>query len=593
MSNTIIMGDIAEGQKWFGEAEFLKQRQVAIYRTTNQNMSAWKHVNTEVKIFVKMINGTPQAFIFTEGGYEFSVQNYINFERYTPATGISFYNGIETSPQKVLWNPDDIGVPLSTWYSTTGYVTNLSAARYRNVYIKTDSVPMLYSWKYHTNLYSGGVTKTYSSIINGQSSAIYGKYIWYIDPGGTNQNSVVYVEDTVLKQVVFQKFIKGSWPGDTFEDRNTAKGYYSFNRAGNKVCTVVWVSQSERFENMPESVHLKPYIGDYRTSYILELELQLDGDGNFSNIITTQQIETKEFCIAADYDWTTPENELVAATLYGYDYRIAKATLASGWDISTGVILGEVGDHFHTQYVNGTMVRPASIYKLANIYTSPLDGTLKANYENVTTEHSAMDIWLKVEVVNGPVLMAVELANNIDVKTKQSSAGTWYAKPGPSFINNISGLDLRIQGITAYSDNGAVVVTAYDQGWTNGNDIPVSGLGPKTQIGNFYVPDTLYSCIKIMTIPQTIATIPHLKTDTNEIKNLAVYAPLIINEETGEANPNSAVDFKIDIKDDKSAEGAMQLGYHRKIYELKYPDQPPYLNRYFNVGVWAKKKERT
>lgn len=68
MSNTIIVGDVAEGQKWFGEAEFLKQQLVNTYKNTNPNMSTWKQVTADVKIFVKMVNGIPQAFIYTEGG---------------------------------------------------------------------------------------------------------------------------------------------------------------------------------------------------------------------------------------------------------------------------------------------------------------------------------------------------------------------------------------------------------------------------------------------------------------------------------------------------------------------------------------------
>ena len=67
MSNTIIVGDIAEGQKWFGEAEFLKTQLSSIYRTNNRYMETWKAVTSEVNIFVKMVNGFPQAFIFTNG----------------------------------------------------------------------------------------------------------------------------------------------------------------------------------------------------------------------------------------------------------------------------------------------------------------------------------------------------------------------------------------------------------------------------------------------------------------------------------------------------------------------------------------------
>jgi hypothetical protein len=62
------MGDIAEGSKWFGEAEFLKTQLVSIYKINNACMETWKAVTPEVNIFVKMVNGFPQAFIFTLGG---------------------------------------------------------------------------------------------------------------------------------------------------------------------------------------------------------------------------------------------------------------------------------------------------------------------------------------------------------------------------------------------------------------------------------------------------------------------------------------------------------------------------------------------
>ena len=78
MSNTIVIGNLEEGLKWFGETAFLKQQLVNIYKNTNQNMSTWKHVNENVKVFVKMINGHPQAFIYVDlnlGGFVLGLQN--------------------------------------------------------------------------------------------------------------------------------------------------------------------------------------------------------------------------------------------------------------------------------------------------------------------------------------------------------------------------------------------------------------------------------------------------------------------------------------------------------------------------------------
>lgn len=102
MSNTIVIGDLEEGLKWFGVAEHLKQQlkhlynskealnsivntantaNTALYRpawTVNPYMSTWKHVNDNVKVYIKMVNGHPQAFIYVDlnlGGFVLGLQN--------------------------------------------------------------------------------------------------------------------------------------------------------------------------------------------------------------------------------------------------------------------------------------------------------------------------------------------------------------------------------------------------------------------------------------------------------------------------------------------------------------------------------------
>lgn len=587
MSNTIIMGDITEGQKWFGEAEFLKQQLISIYNRTNQNMSTWKQVNADVKIFVKMVNGNPQAFIFTEGGYEFTVpMEYVNWEDYA-YTGLDFYNGVETTPPKILKSANTIAVPYNLWYSLKGYVANAAAARYRNIF-QILGREYLYTYVNQTSLYSGGTTESYKNSRLASASAIAGKYLWYIQPGDTSTKSIVFVEDMTSQQVIFSGYIVGEWVTNAANDKD-AKGFWSFNRAGDKACSVIWVRDAERFGTTQPPSQSTPTIGEFNTSYVIEIGLVLDGDGNFAGIQKLREGETEDFCIAADYDWTTEENELVIATLYGFDYRFGKAILATEISISSGDILGEVGDHFYTVYTAVDKVRPRQIYELISIADYGLG--VRAQYNSIKSQHSAIDIWLKVATANGTLIQTLELTHNIDVKTKESSAGTWYEGGGSSFINYISGLDLRIRGITAYSSNGGVYVTAYGKEWGNGTTLQSSGDQVPTSVSNYYIPDTLYAPIKIMTIPQTIAAIPHLKTDINEIRNLCVYAPYIINEETGDTDPSKAIDFRIDVKDDNSTDSAVQSGYHRKVFELTHTETP-YLNRYFITGAWAKKKER-
>ena len=64
----IIIGDIAEGQRWYGQVEFMKQQLVNTYRSNNAFMSTWKQLSPDVKVFIKMVAGKPQAFIYVTGG---------------------------------------------------------------------------------------------------------------------------------------------------------------------------------------------------------------------------------------------------------------------------------------------------------------------------------------------------------------------------------------------------------------------------------------------------------------------------------------------------------------------------------------------
>lgn len=99
MSNTIIIGDVAEGQKWFGVAEFLKQQLVATNKNGSQYMSAWKQVSADVKIFVKTVNGDAQAFIYTEGGPDIVAwpvsDIFPDGQGALPRVGLTFYENVD------------------------------------------------------------------------------------------------------------------------------------------------------------------------------------------------------------------------------------------------------------------------------------------------------------------------------------------------------------------------------------------------------------------------------------------------------------------------------------------------------------------
>ena len=99
--STIIVGDIAEGTKWWGTAEFLKQQLVANHRANNSFMEAWKQVSSTVKIFVKMVAGQPQAVIYSSGGpsiflapQEFQVPDgFVGTDPYSVLVGDASPNG--------------------------------------------------------------------------------------------------------------------------------------------------------------------------------------------------------------------------------------------------------------------------------------------------------------------------------------------------------------------------------------------------------------------------------------------------------------------------------------------------------------------
>lgn len=66
--STIIIGDIDEGIKWWSAVNFLKLEFARIHGGINPYMTTWKYLDSDVKVFIKLVAGKPQAFIYTEGG---------------------------------------------------------------------------------------------------------------------------------------------------------------------------------------------------------------------------------------------------------------------------------------------------------------------------------------------------------------------------------------------------------------------------------------------------------------------------------------------------------------------------------------------
>lgn len=76
--STIIVGDIAEGQQWWGQVEFLKQQLANNHARNNAFMQTWKQLSADVKVFIKMVAGKPQAFIYVSGGVYVTVMDTVS-----------------------------------------------------------------------------------------------------------------------------------------------------------------------------------------------------------------------------------------------------------------------------------------------------------------------------------------------------------------------------------------------------------------------------------------------------------------------------------------------------------------------------------
>lgn len=69
--STIIIGNVAEGQKWWGTVDALKTRMEILYSVTNPFMNTWKQLDTGTKVFIKLVDGRAHAFIYTSLGKGF------------------------------------------------------------------------------------------------------------------------------------------------------------------------------------------------------------------------------------------------------------------------------------------------------------------------------------------------------------------------------------------------------------------------------------------------------------------------------------------------------------------------------------------
>lgn len=115
MSN-IIVGDVVEGQKWWGVADHLKAELARNHRSNNANMEAWRQVSATVRIWVKMVNGQPFAYIFTGGGwfYQFFVYDGTNWKWCNVPINFSEWNALTVNID--ILKPEFAGVDFTKRY---------------------------------------------------------------------------------------------------------------------------------------------------------------------------------------------------------------------------------------------------------------------------------------------------------------------------------------------------------------------------------------------------------------------------------------------------------------------------------------------
>ena len=634
---TIIVGDTGEGAKWWSYADWAKNQLAQQHQRNRGFMQQWHQPSPDVRVHVKMVGGSVKAWIYTEGGYEFFVpETLVDFETYT-SSGQLFFNGAVAFKEKVLYSDNRSVVP-NTWYSEEGLVITPGAARYRNVQFK-GAAPYFYTWVGSPVVLPGGTTQGYKghNLALG-AAAKSNDYVFGVQPGSGGGNTVASVEQISTGALVYSKNITGSWPNDEVFSNSACPGYWVFNRAGNKACTVVWVNDALRFGIVYSNSSTTPHLG-YVTSRVIEIEfittVSPEGVTSF-NVVTTQEFETPDFCIAADYDWSTEGNDLITAQLSGYDYQ--QGILGEWVDGALNKPLPEgslesptpwaIGDRVKTTIFEGIAKRPGHIYRVTGVTDVPgspgvpdlpmragtrsFDGSVSGGtliLSDETGAVTALDVWLHLRYANGTILKTYELAHNRGTDGGVTpSNGTWYQGEdiSASFATRVSGLDLRVRGMSAYSEpSGANFASVYDKEWTNGIALPATGGIPKA--GNYYFPNVLYGLIKIHWIPQTIVAVPYKKMILNvddvliepPLKEVAVYAPY--GDPLNSTDFSKAIDFRLDLHADvdrvtnynltEDGKGMLKY-YHQGVYSRAYPNQTPYLNRSFNNGVWAKRKNR-
>lgn len=324
--STIIIGDVAEGVKYWSVANQLKTQLKAVHGKTNPFMNTWKQVDASTRIFVKLVNGEPTAFIYVSGAvpYEFSV--YID-------DLVKYFDKKVDTEERAL-SMANLHLPINIWYgkavlkegaeATDVWVTAGAARRYsspRTTYKTPEAnTPMPVDLPAVVYDATGAVVFTSPSEVMG--AAIVGSELY-----GVSSSGMAYAWSILDSSEIYSEQITGAWDVDdaAYSD---AWGYWTFNRAGNKAVATCYASQFKRF-NPSDTRTLIP--GGWLRSFIQEVEFG-------GTLILSDPIETEGLCIAADYDWSVPENPIIYAQyrLVSYAKKAAKK-----WEALTEYAIGD------------------------------------------------------------------------------------------------------------------------------------------------------------------------------------------------------------------------------------------------------------
>jgi hypothetical protein len=592
-------------------------QEASIMADTTGFMNTWTQITANVKIHVIINDYTSAAFIYAEAGgvYEFMVPlEWVNSAT-GQAGGLAFIDS-KPATRNLILKSGLRSLAVNTWYSQTCWVTGGVASRYENVRDRFNIIPNhILDYKPEVWAKPEGASFVGDTPVNAASAV--GNYCFGIDSYGVWYAWDMTSDDPepIGSGTIQLSGVEADFPSDL-----TAQGHWAFNREGTRACTTVWVSQFRKYQPNNESVGIP---AGWMTSYVVEVEF-LMGVGGFGGVVITQQYETPGFCFAADYDWTTIDNEIITAQLEGADYStilLPEFAPATHYAVGQGFKVTDFASNrpprlywVEHDFAAGTGVSGSTPPTHSQGAATSGDLRIRAGIGELDTNRPDIefvsgvptDTWLYIRRLDDSIIFSKELWHYKVYGTGWQGSTTAYDSirgDEAGFNSRLSGLDLRVRGWSFYSTgielgnpDNAVFASLYGEEFTAASPLP-SGAGTADLPFNNYWYPTLLRNVDLKRVQQTFACIPYLQegVDDFSIRDAAFYAP----NYAFDVDPSLAIDkaFKLSSTPEEQdfvdpTTGVAEIdGYHRGVYEATETDAP-LANRYFISGGWAKKKDR-